>query len=440
MTPGRYHDAAKADNADLNAPGRVDADIPEVREIASVLRKRFHQARPEVRHLFAAARSAALSWIALPLLVSACVVSVIGLRGNFVPALLEWTGRKRAGDLDAGFSVLARRGIPAPEGIQPEPSEELARVRRELGRSVVNALTGLLAGAFLLVPVLSAAVALTVPFWWWLLPPHIVLNPAFFAVRDWPTALLTPLAAVVHLAVLVFLAPPLALLHARITVRRVTAGGKARLAHRLAEVTTSRAEALEAHAAELRRIERALHDSTQNRLVAVRLHLGIIERLLDGDPAKARELIAVTQSAAEEALAELRNVVRSIYPPVLADRGLAGAVSSLALRCPLPCAFEVGELARAPAAVEVAAYHVVAEALTNAVKHSGASRIRVTMGTEGEILYVTVTDDGRGGADEARGSGLTGIRSRVAAFDGTTEVSSPPGGPTTIRVELPCAC
>ncbi|MEU2183081.1 sensor histidine kinase [Streptomyces thermolilacinus] len=368
------------------------------------------------------------------------MISVVGLRGNFVPALLEWTGRNRARDLDAGFSVFTRRRMPVPEGIQPEPPEELARVRRELGRSLVNALTGLVAGVFLLVPVLSAAVALTVPFWWWLLPPHVVLNPAFFGVRDWPTALLTPLAAVVHLAVLVFLAPPLALLHARITVRRVTAGGKARLAHRLAEVTTSRAEALEAHAAELRRIERALHDSTQNRLVAVRLHLGVIERLLDGDPAKARELIAVTQSAAEEALAELRNVVRSIYPPVLADRGLAGAVSALALRCPLPCEFEVGELTRAPVAVEVAAYHVVAEALTNAVKHSGASRIRVTMGTEGEILYVIVTDDGRGGADETRGSGLAGIRGRVAAFDGTTKVSSPPGGPTTIRVELPCAC
>ncbi|MFJ8663645.1 histidine kinase [Streptomyces sp. NPDC093795] len=305
---------------------------------------------------------------------------------------------------------------------------------------MVNALTGLLAGICVLVPTLSAAVALTVPLWWWALPPHIVLTPAFFQVRDWPTALLTPVAAVPHLAVLVCLAPPAALLHARVRVRRLTAGGRARLAHRLAEVTTSRAEALEAHAAELRRIERALHDSTQNRLVAVRLHLGILERLMDSDPVKARELIGVTQSAAEEALAELRNVVRSIYPPVLADRGLAGAVSALALRCPLPCELEVGTLTRAPAAVEVAAYHVVAEALTNAVKHSGASGIRVGVRTEGQTLYVTVTDDGQGGVDETRGSGLAGIRGRVAAFDGTTEVSSPPGGPTTIRVELPCAC
>jgi signal transduction histidine kinase len=440
MTPGRYHDAANADNADLNTPEEVDSAIPTRREATAVLRRRFHEARPEIRYLAAAARSAAHSWAALPLLVSACVISVLGVRTHFVPALLERSGRNRARDLDAGFSVFSRRKVPAPEGIQPEPGEELARVRRELGRSVVNALAGLLAGVFLLVPVLSAAVALTVPLWWWLLPPHIVLNPAFFDVRDWPTALLTPLAAVVHLAVLVLLAPPLALLHARVTVRRVTSGGRARLAHRLAEVTTSRAEALEAHASELRRIERALHDSTQNRLVAVRLHLGVIERLLDTDPAKARELIAVTQSAAEEALAELRNVVRSIYPPVLADRGLAGAVSALALRCPLPCDLEIGELARAPAAVEVAAYHVVAESLTNAVKHSGASRVRVTMGTEGEVLHVTVTDDGRGGAEESRGSGLAGIRGRVAAFDGTTKVSSPPGGPTTIRVELPCAC
>ncbi|MCP9943923.1 histidine kinase [Streptomyces somaliensis] len=393
-----------------------------------------------MRYLVAAARSAVGSWFALPFLVFACVFSAAGLRTGFVPVVLERAGRKRARDLDASASVLTRRRIPVPREPAPGPQEEMARLRRELGRSVANALTGLLAGVFVLVPTLTSAVALTLPLWWWLLPPHVVLSPALFEVRDWPTALLSPLATVPHLALLVYLAPPVALLHARFRVRQLTAPGRARLAHRLAEVTTSRAEALEAHAAELRRIERALHDSTQNRLVAVRLHLGIIERLLDGDPAKARELIGVTQSAAEEALAELRNVVRSIYPPVLADRGLAGAVSALTLRCPLPCDLEIGELTRAPAAVEVAAYHVVAETLTNAVKYSGASRIRVTVGTEGQTLYVTVTDDGRGGADETRGSGLAGIRGRVAAFDGTTEVSSPPGGPTTIRVELPCAC
>ncbi|MFF8687719.1 sensor histidine kinase [Streptomyces sp. NPDC015232] len=399
-----------------------------------------HAALPEVRYLARAAGSAAASWAAIPVLICASLVSATGVRSLFVAEFLDLLGRKRAKDLEAAARVFSRRGIPRPAEPEPEPREELARLRHALGRSAVGALSGLPAVILLLVPTLSAAVALTVPLWWWALPPHVVLSPAFFDVRDWPTALLTPVAAVPHLALLLSLAPPTALLHARIAAGRPAPGGRARLAHRLAEVTTSRAEALEAHAAELRRIERALHDSTQNRLVAVRLHLGILERLMESDPAKAREVITVTQAAAEEALAELRNVVRSIYPPVLADRGLAGAVSALVLRCPLPCELEVAELTRAPAALEVAAYHVVAEALTNAVKHSGATGVRVALGTEGQTLYVTVTDDGRGGADESRGSGLAGIRGRVAAFDGTTEVSSPPGGPTTIRVELPCAC
>lgn len=200
-----------------------------------------------------------------------------------------------------------------------------------------------------------------------------------------------------------------------------------------------RQTALEAHGLELRRIERDLHDGTQNRLVAVRMQLGLVERLLAEDPDRSRELIAATKSAAEDALKELRNVVRSIYPPILADQGLATAVASLASRSAIPCTVDVRELPRLPAAVETAAYFVVTEALTNVAKHSGAASARVAIREHGGEVTVEVTDDGRGGADERGGGGLSGIRQRAAAFEGRTRITSPPEGPTTIEVRLPCA-
>ncbi|GAA2931392.1 sensor histidine kinase [Streptomyces enissocaesilis] len=329
--------------------------------------------------------------------------------------------------------------MPAPPGRPVPYREDIRAVRRELTRAAADCLAGLLAAVFVLTPALPAVACATTPLWWWLLPEDIVVSPAFFGVRDWTTALLTPPVAVIHVAVLLRLAPYVALLHARVTLRLLTGGGTAGLAVRLAEVTTSRAEALDAHAAELRRIERALHDGTQNRLVSVRLHLGMVERLLDGDPDQARTLIRLARSQADEALAELRSIVRGMYPPVLADRGLAGAITSLTLRCPVPCVAETDDLVRIPAAVEVAVYYSVAEALTNAVKHGDASQVRISVRAEAGTLHVVVTDDGRGGAREVAGGGLAGIRQRVAAFDGATEVLSPSGGPTTIRMELPCA-
>ena len=169
------------------------------------------------------------------------------------------------------------------------------------------------------------------------------------------------------------------------------------------------------------------------------MHLGLIERVMAKDPERARELMTRAKDASEEALRDLRAVVRSIYPPILADQGLAAAVSSLASRSGVPCEVEVGELPRLPAAVEAAAYFVVTESLTNVAKHSGASRARVRLSEDAATLTVTVDDDGEGGADEHLGSGLSGIRHRVAAFDGRTRVTSPLGGPTVIEVRLPCA-
>ena len=221
---------------------------------------------------------------------------------------------------------------------------------------------------------------------------------------------------------------------------------RARLAVRVEELTQTRAGAVAAHGAELRRIERDLHDGTQARLVSLSMRIGLAKREYDRDPEAARKLLEDAQDQAEEALAELRHVVRGIHPPILTDRGLAGAVRALAASSGLDVTVTVDGLEdgageggpRAPAAVEAAAYFVVAEALTNAAKHSGSERAEVRLARARTGLRVRVRDEGRGGADESGGSGLLGMRRRVAALDGTVGVTSPAGGPTVIEVELPC--
>ena len=221
---------------------------------------------------------------------------------------------------------------------------------------------------------------------------------------------------------------------------------KARLTERVEQLTQTRAGAIAAHSAELRRIERDLHDGTQARLVSLSMRIGLAKRAYDHDPDGARRLLDEAQQQAEEALAELRHVVRGIHPPILTDRGLAGAVRALAASSGLDVTVRVDDLdggPRAPAAVEAAAYFVVAESLTNAAKHSGSDQAEVRLARTGAGLLVVVRDDGRGGAGAAgagtSGSGLPGMRRRVAALDGTFTVTSPAGGPTVIEAELPCA-
>ncbi|MFC8512764.1 histidine kinase [Streptomyces sp. NPDC057257] len=216
---------------------------------------------------------------------------------------------------------------------------------------------------------------------------------------------------------------------------------KAQLAARVEELAATRADAISAHGAELRRIERDLHDGAQANLVALSMRIGLAKRAYDRDPETARKLLDEAQAQAETALTELRQVVRGIHPPILSDRGLVGAVRALAASSGLRVTVEddgLEEGVRAPAAVETAAYFVVAEALTNVAKYSGVSRAEVRLVRFRRGLRIRVRDEGRGGADEKGGSGLLGMRRRVAALDGSMEVSSPVGGPTVIEAELPC--
>ncbi|MFD8965592.1 histidine kinase [Streptomyces sp. NPDC059568] len=224
---------------------------------------------------------------------------------------------------------------------------------------------------------------------------------------------------------------------------------KARLAERVEELTETRAGAVAAHGAELRRIERDLHDGTQARLVSLSMRIGLAKRAYDRDPEAVRRLLDDAQDQAEEALTELRHVVRGIHPPILTDRGLVGAVRALAASSGLDVTVLVDGLEggtksgtegglRAPAAVEAAVYFVVAEALTNAAKHSGSPRASVQLERVSTGIRAVVWDEGLGGADETGGSGLLGIRRRIAALDGIVTMTSPVGGPTMIAVELPC--
>ena len=213
---------------------------------------------------------------------------------------------------------------------------------------------------------------------------------------------------------------------------------EAALRARVTELAETRAGAIDAAAAELERIERDLHDGAQARLVALALNLGMADERFARDPEGARELVGEAREEAKRALAELRDLARGIRPSMLAERGLAAALTALAARSPIPARVQLDVPDGLPHAVENATWFVVSEALATAGKHSGARRVLIRVEPGEQSLVVEVSDDGAGGADPG-GNGLTGLRKRVEALDGTLTVISPPGGPTAIRAELPCA-
>ncbi|TQM29202.1 sensor histidine kinase [Nocardia bhagyanarayanae] len=373
------------------------------------------------------------------------VVAVLSLIGVGIPALPEAARLLRP---LLGFErrrAAARLGTPIEQVYRPltgDLRERLATLvadpanRRDLGWLVLHALTGFPLAALAVALPLSAVNQALIPAYWRLLPEGAITNYGF-VVDSWPRAFLSLLIAV-PVGALALRLPALAEGQARAARVLLAPDEGAVLAHRVAELTATRAAALDAHGAELRRIERDLHDGAQARIAAVIMQLGLAEQLRARDPEAAADMVRTAQDTAAAALAELRDVVRSVYPPVLSDRGLASAVSALAARSPIPCVVDLGAAGRRPMAVEAAAYFVIAEALTNATKHSRAERLSVALGGSAELLTVEIRDDGVGGAEPAEGGGLAGIRRRAEALDGRMTLDSPRGGPTVVRVELPC--
>jgi signal transduction histidine kinase len=286
-------------------------------------------------------------------------------------------------------------------------------------------------------------------------PSYNAPDGGVFASTDGPLDLVAGIEGAAILALGLWLAPRTIGVRARALLRPEP---DAELAGRVQQLTQTRADAVDTAAAELRRLERDLHDGAQARLVALGMNLRAAERLIPTSPQAAIALVAEARETSSRALTELRDLVRGVYPPVLADRGLADAVRALALDTPIRTETDINVPGRLDPPVESACYFAVAEALTNAVKHSGARlvqiRIRYSAAARSPghparpfspaqptpgLLRIEVTDDGTGGADPARGSGLQGVERRLGTFDGILAVSSPPGGPTIVVMEIPCA-
>ncbi|GAA2042567.1 sensor histidine kinase [Streptomyces sp. XM4011] len=263
---------------------------------------------------------------------------------------------------------------------------------------------------------------------------------AFVPISSWFTAALAAVTGIGLFVLGLFLNPLILRGHFVLCRLFIGASHKQQLAQRVARLTETRHDAVDSSAAELRRIERDLHDGAQARLVAMGMSLGAVEALLEKDPAQARELLAQARASSAEALTELRDLVRGIHPPVLAERGLGDAVKALALRMRIPVEVDVELPGRLAEPVETAAYFAVSEVLTNAAKHSGADRIWLDIyyGDADRTLKIAVTDNGRGGASLDGGTGLRGIERRLGPFDGVLALSSPAGGPTLVTIEVPC--
>lgn len=247
------------------------------------------------------------------------------------------------------------------------------------------------------------------------------------------------LAGLVALAVVPSLAAAVVRLETHVAPGLLGRSREEDLALRVEDLTESRAAVVDAADAERRRIERDLHDGAQQRLVSLALNLGLAKATLTDLPPEAREVIDTAHREAKEAIEELSNLVRGMHPAVLDELGLDAALSGLAARATIPVRLRADLPRRLPSPVEAVAYFVVSEALTNIAKHAReATRADVTVTQLGGILRVVIADDGLGGADSAKGSGLRGLAQRVRSVDGTMRMSSPVGGPTKMSVELPC--
>ncbi len=386
---------------------------------------------------------------------------VAGMVALALPLLLVATGAAR--DLGGLWRGLAARLLgeqvapPPPRAGNGLPGRLRAGLRDAPGwRAVAYLLMKLpvaLLGLYAVFFWVAGLVNLSYPFWWQSFRNHSPgghLNPVpVFTPFDWygqghfTVATFPGTFAAFAAGVAMLLAAPWVTRAVASADRWLIRGllGPGRLAQRVHDLEQSRALAVDDSAALLRRLERDLHDGAQIRLATLAMHLGMArEKLGHGgdvpDADTARELVDAALRGAKDALGELRSLARGIHPPVL-DNGLADALASLAADGPIPAELQVSIPVRPTPAIETIAYFCAAELLANAAKHSFANMIEIRATGRQDVLLLSVTDDGTGGADPARGSGLSGLAQRVAVVDGSLTFASPPGGPTRITVELP---
>jgi signal transduction histidine kinase len=379
-------------------------------------------------------------WIAVPMLALTLLGLPIVIVAIYVTRLTAHLDRRRA-------AIVLGAPLPARyESFEPGFFNRLGALLRDRQTWKDN-LWLLLAGPIGLANAIVVAMAwgkgiaaVTVPLWWWALPADRTDFVAFgFAVDGWDRALYTALIGIAVILVTPWLLRLLARLELALARTLLAPSREAELKERVTELQETRAAVVDAQGEQLQRIERDLHDGAQARLVALALELGRAREKLETSPDEARALITGAHEDAKTALRELRDLVRGIHPAVLADRGLSAALSAIAARSPVPVRVRVELDERLPVSVETAAYFVVTEGLANIAKHSDASQATVSVDRHDGVVEVEVADDGVGGADPAAGSGLVGLERRLSALDGSLAVSSPEGGGTILRAEIPCA-
>lgn len=400
-----------------------------------------------VIHLMTGALTGA---VALAVVVALTVVGVAALpfflAGLPVLVTMLWLCLRFARFERARFAVLLGVRLPAPlSGVGLSHGASLLRrlwrligdraTRRQFGYALIRCPLGAVEG-FLVTAAWSLVLALLgLPLFSWLL-----LHEEWHVSASLPRLGLLIAGAALGLFLLpapAQLTRMLASLDIAVARYLIGPGGSTDQTERITELERSRARVVDAAEAERRRIERDLHDGAQQRLVSLAMNLGRAKARFADDPDAAREIIDQAHTEAKEALAELRNLVRGVHPPVLTDRGLDAAISGLAALCPVPVTVRADTGPRPATTTEAIAYFVVAEALTNVAKHAHATRADVSVTRHGDVLRVLVRDDGMGGANP-HGQGLSGLADRLAGVDGRLTVRSPDGGPTVIEAELPC--
>jgi signal transduction histidine kinase len=313
---------------------------------------------------------------------------------------------------------------------------------KDLAWLVLHSVVGFALSIAALAATVTVVGYILMPAWWWAIPDpgsqYGTTELGLFTVESTGTAFITTGIGLVLAPLALLLNRGVVLLHSALAVRILAPSESQRLRARVDDLAASRAGAVEAAQDQLERIERDLHNGAQARLVGLAMELGMAEEGLERNPDAAVETVRRARDETLLALGELRDLSRGLRPALLEERGLGPAVEALVARSPQPVSLSlVGSLEEIPQPVQSAAYFVVAEATTNAAKHSGSERVRVRLERADGALAITVEDDGSGGADD-RGNGLEGLRKRVAALDGRLEVISPAGGPTAVRAVLPC--